>query len=44
MFEFITVRELYEMIASGNVIETEGLEYVELDFCTISLIWYKSYT
>ena len=31
MFEFITVRELYEMIASGNVIETEGLEYVELE-------------
>ena len=31
MFEFMTVRELYEMVLSGEDFETEGLEYVELD-------------
>ena len=30
MFEFMTVRELYEMVLSGEDFETEGLEYVEL--------------
>lgn len=31
MFEFMTVRELYEMVMSGAEFETESLEYVELD-------------
>ena len=31
MFEFMTVRELYEMILSGEEFETESIEYVELD-------------
>ena len=31
MFEFMTVRELYEMIMSGEEFETESVEYVELD-------------
>ena len=29
MFEFMTVRELYEMVMSGAEFETESLEYVE---------------
>ena len=31
MFEFITVRELYEMILSNQPMETDSLEYVELE-------------
>ncbi|HIU14133.1 MAG TPA: asparagine--tRNA ligase [Candidatus Fimiplasma intestinipullorum] len=31
MFEFKTVRELYEMILNGEEFEIEGLEYVELE-------------
>ena len=31
MFEFMTVRELYEMVLSGEDFETESVEYVELD-------------
>ena len=31
MFEFMTVRELYEMVISGESYETESLEYVELE-------------
>lgn len=31
MFEFMTVRELYEMVISGADFETESLEYVELE-------------
>ena len=31
MFEFMTVRELYEMVLAGEAMETESLEYVELD-------------
>ena len=31
MFEFMTVRELYEMIVSGEAFETDSVEYVELD-------------
>ena len=34
MFEFMTVRELYEMVMSGTEFETEIIEYVEkLVFC-----------
>jgi len=31
MFEFETIRELYEMVISGNIMESESLEYVELE-------------
>lgn len=31
MFEFKTIRELYEMFLSGEPLEVEGLEYVELE-------------
>jgi|AKZA01.1.fsa_nt_gi asparaginyl-tRNA synthetase len=31
MFEFKTIRELYEMFLSGEPLELEGLEYVELE-------------
>ena len=31
MFEFMTIRELYEMIMSGESYESEGLEYVEIE-------------
>lgn len=31
MFEFVTARELYELITSGSQIEKDQLEYVELD-------------
>ena len=31
MFEFITVRELYEMFLSNQVMDLEGYEYVELE-------------
>lgn len=31
MFEFKTVRELYEMVLNGATYESEGLEYVELE-------------
>ncbi len=31
MFEFVTVRELYELIQMGSQIEKDQLEYVELD-------------
>lgn len=31
MFEFMTIRELYEMVMSGEYYESEGLEYVELE-------------
>ncbi|MEG0452475.1 MAG: amino acid--tRNA ligase-related protein, partial [Coprobacillus sp.] len=31
MFEFMTVRELYEMVISGVDFEKESLEYVEVD-------------
>ena len=30
MFEFITIRELYEMVLGGSFVEVESLEYVEL--------------
>lgn len=30
MFEFITIRELYEMVLGGSLVEVESLEYVEL--------------
>ena len=31
MFEFITVRELYEMFLSNQMMDLEGYEYVELE-------------
>lgn len=31
MFEFKTIRELYEMVLNGEAFETEALEYVELE-------------
>lgn len=31
MFEFETIRELYEMVISGNIVESESLEYVEIE-------------
>ena len=31
MFEFITIRELYEMFLSNQVMDLEGYEYVELE-------------
>ncbi len=31
MFEFETIRELYEMVISNNLLESESLEYVELE-------------
>lgn len=31
MFEFITIRELYEMVISGSLVEVESLEYLELE-------------
>ena len=31
MFEFETIRELYEIIISGNRVESESIEYVELE-------------
>ena len=31
MFEFMTIRELYELVMSGEELEKESLEYVELD-------------
>ena len=31
MFEFVTARELYELVQSGSQIEKDQLEYVELD-------------
>lgn len=31
MFEFMTVRELYEMVFSGSQVEQDSLEYVSLD-------------
>ena len=30
MFEFITVRELYEMFLSNQMMDLEGYEYVDL--------------
>ena len=41
MFEFMTVRELYEMVMSGEEFETESLEYVELDGWARSFILYN---
>ena len=31
MFEFVTARELFELIQMGSQIEKDQLEYVELD-------------
>lgn len=31
MFEFMTIRELYEMVFSGSQVEQDSLEYVSLD-------------
>lgn len=31
MFEFATIRELYEMVLSGSIVESESLEYVEIE-------------
>lgn len=31
MFEFITIRELYEMMLTGSTMEIDSLEYVELE-------------
>ena len=31
MFEFVTARELYELVQSGSQIEKDQLEFVELD-------------
>ena len=31
MFEFVTARELYELVNVGSEIEKDQLEYVELD-------------
>lgn len=30
MFEFMTIRELYEMVFSNNHVEIDSLEYVQL--------------
>ena len=30
MFEFMTVRELYEMVMSGSHVELDTMEYVQL--------------
>ena len=30
MFEFMTVRELYEICRADNAVETDNVEYVEL--------------
>ena len=31
MFEFMTVRELYEICRADNAVETDNVEYVELE-------------
>ena len=30
MFEFMTIRELFELIKANNVMELDGLQYVQL--------------
>ncbi len=30
MFEFMTIRELYELFKANNMMEIDGLEYVQL--------------
>ena len=30
MFEFMTIRELYELFSANNMMEIDGLEYVQL--------------
>ena len=41
MFEFMTIRKLYEMVFSNNHVEIDSLEYVQLQgwVCLLYTSW-----